>query len=215
MALFVSSALAQEEPHEAPPAEDAHGAADAHADPAAGETHAETEAHGGEEHGAFPPFDPATFASQLFWLALSFGALYLLMSRVALPRIGGILEARSGRISADLTEAGRLKQETDAAVAAYEQALAEARQNAHAIAQKARDEAKAVIDADRKRIEAGLKDKLDQADARINEVKAQALAGVDAIAKDAAEAIVETLIGAGVPQADVARAVDQALAGRA
>ena len=65
------------------------------------------------------------------------------MSRVALPRIGSILEERDNRIAGDLAEAGRLKEESDAAIAAYEQALAEARQNAHAIAQKARDAAKA------------------------------------------------------------------------
>ncbi len=96
--------------------------------------HEGAEAHGGGEHGGFPPFDPATWGSQVFWLAITFGALLLLMRRVALPRIGGILEDRANRIAGDLAEAGRLKEETDAAIAAYEQALAEARQNGHAIA---------------------------------------------------------------------------------
>ena len=114
------------------------------------------------------------------------------MSRVALPRIGGILETRNNRIAGDLAEAGRLKQETDAAVAAYEQALAEARQNAHGIGQKARDAAKAAADADRKRIEAELQGKLDAAETRIGEVKSRRYGEVDAIANDAAEAIVES-----------------------
>jgi F-type H+-transporting ATPase subunit b len=204
LSIFVTPSFAQSEPH----AEPAHG------EPAAGEVHASTEAHGGE-HGAFPPFDPATFGSQLFWLLICFGGLYLLMSRVALPRIGGILEARSGRITGDLAEAARLKQETDAAIAAYEQALAEARQNAHGIAQKGRDAAKAEVDADRRRIEGELQGRLDAAETRIGEVKAGALAQVDAIAKDAAEAMVEVLIGAGVAKAEIARAVDAALAERA
>ena len=198
MPIFVSTAYAQEEPHEAP---------------AAGEIHAETEAHGGE-HGAFPPFDPATFGSQLFWLAITFGALYLLMSRVVLPRIGGILETRSNRVAGDLAEAGRLKQETDVAIAAYEQALAEARQSAHAIAQKARDAAKAEIDADRKRIEAELQGKLDAAEARIGEVKNRALAEVGAIANEAAEAMVETLLGLRVGKPEIAGAVKTAMAER-
>jgi F-type H+-transporting ATPase subunit b len=198
MPIFVSTAYAQEEPHEAP---------------AAGEAHAETEAHGGG-HGAFPPFDPATFGSQLFWLAITFGALYLLMSRVVLPRIGGILETRSNRVAGDLAEAGRLKQETDAAIAAYEQALAEARQSAHAIAQKARDAAKAEIDADRRRIEAELQGKLDAAEARIGEVKNRALAEVGAIANEAAEAMVETLLGLRVGKPEIAGAVKTAMAER-
>ena len=75
------------------------------------------------EHGAgFPPFNAHTFASQLLWLALIFLALYLLMSRIALPRIGSILEARRQRIQDDLAEAQRFKDASDAAIAAHEKA---------------------------------------------------------------------------------------------
>lgn len=186
-----------------------------HTDAAASvEMHEGAEAHGGGEHGAFPPFDPATWGSQILWLAITFGALYYLMSRVALPRVGAILENRSNRIAGDLAAAGRLKDETDAAVAAYEQALAEARQNAHAIAQEARDKSKAEIDADRAKTEAELQQKLDAAEARIAEVKTSALADVDAIAKDATEAMVETLVGGEVAKSDVSKAVEAAMAGR-
>lgn len=180
--------------------------------------HAATETHEGtviphdEHHGTFPPFDPATFGSQLLWLVICFGGLYLLMSRVALPRIGAILENRSSRIAGDLAEATRLKEETDAAIAAYEQALAEARQNAQTIAHKARDDMKDKIEADRARTEGELQKKLDAAEARITEVKAAALADIDAIAKDAAEAMVETLIGEKARQADVTKAVKAAMA---
>jgi F-type H+-transporting ATPase subunit b len=182
--------------------------------PAEGEPVEGAEAHAEAEHGAFPPFDPATYASQLFWLAISFGLLYLLVSRVALPRIGAILENRSNRIAADLAEAGRLKSESEAAVAAYEQALAEARQNAHAIAQKARDAVKAEIAAHRAGIEAGLQEKLEAAEAQIAAVKARAIAGVDAIAREAAEAMVEVLLGAEAAKAEVAEAVAAAMAER-
>src|SRR4029079_15813435 len=83
------------------------------------------------EHGrGFPPFDAQTLASQLFWFALAFIALYLLMSRIALPRVGSILEARRQRVEGDLAEAQRLKSESDAAIAANEKALAEARRRA-------------------------------------------------------------------------------------
>lgn len=182
---------------------------------APGDTHAATEAHGAGEHGAFPPFDPATYGSQLFWLAICFGALYFLMSRVALPRVGAIVEERNNHVARDLAEAGRLKGETDAAIAAYEQALAQARQNAHAIGQQARDAAKAAADADRARIEADLQGRLDAADRRIAEVKTRALAEVDAIAKDAAEAMVEALVGTRANEAEIAGAVRAAMAERA
>jgi len=176
--------------------------------------HAGADAHDAA-HGAFPPFDPATYGSQLFWLALTFGALYLLMSRVALPRIGSILEERNNRISGDLGEAARLKGETDAAIAAYEGALAEARQRANAIAQTARDTAKAEVDAKRAGLEQDLENRVKDAETRIGEVKSRALADVDAIALQATSVMVEVLLGAVVADREVELAVRDAQAGRA
>ncbi len=173
----------------------------------ASHTHSEAAA-ASEVHGAFPPFDPETFGSQLFWLAITFGLLYYLMAKVALPRIATILEERNDRIADDLAEAEKLKRETDEAIAAYEQALGEARQNAHGIAHAARDKAKAKIDADRKGIEAGLGEKIKAAEAEIATVTAGALADLDMIARDAAEAIVAVLVGDGVSTAEIATAVD-------
>jgi F-type H+-transporting ATPase subunit b len=168
---------------------------------------ATTEVPGGEAEGVFPPFDPDTFGSQLFWLAITFGLLYYLMAKVALPRIGTILEERNDRIADDLAEAEKLKQETDEAIATYEQALGEARKNAHGIAHTARDKAKAKIDADRNRIEADLGDKIKVAEAEIATVTAAALADVDTIARDATEALVEELVGGGASKAEIAAAV--------
>ena len=179
------------------------------------ETHAADAAHGAEEHGAFPPFDPATFPAQIIWLVITFGLLYYLMSRIALPQIGAILEERSTRIAADLAEAGRLKDETDAAIAAYEKALAEARQNAHSIGQAARDKSKAESDQNRAAIESDLERRMGEAETRIAEVKNLALAEVDTIARDTAEAIVEALLGPGsARQSEVAAAVNAASTAR-
>src|SRR4051812_38028557 len=88
--------------------------------------HTEHTEQSGGGHRDFPPFLKETFASQILWFVITFVALYLLMSRVALPRIGGILEARKGRIDGDLGEAQRLKDESDTALAAYEKSLADA-----------------------------------------------------------------------------------------
>ena len=197
---LITPSYAQTEPHgEEPEATVAHEGAEAH----------------GAGHSTFPPFDPATFAPQLFWLVIFFGALYLLMSRVALPRVGSILEERSARIASDLAEAARAKEASDAAIVAHEQALGEARQNAHAIAQKARDQAKGEIAADRNRIESELNAKLARAEAEIAKVKERALSEVDTIARDAVETIVEVLVGTRVGKEDVAKAVSAAMAGRA
>ena len=155
----------------------------------------------------FPPFDPSHFPSQLLWLAIIFGLFYLFLKRVALPRVGSILEVRSQRIAQDLDQAARMKAEADAAVAAYEQELAEARAKANAIGQAARNAAKAEAETKRKQVEAELEGKLAKAEARIARIKSSALAEVGTIAADTAAAIVERLIGGKVDKATVAAAV--------
>src|SRR6266853_1051754 len=105
-------------------------------------------------HGPFPPFDKQTFPSQLLWLTVTFVALYLLMSRIALPRIDSILERRAQRISGDLAEASRLKGLSDAAIAAYEKSLAEARARAQALLNESRQRQAAEAEAARKALDA-------------------------------------------------------------
>ncbi len=105
------------------------------------------------------------------------------MKRVVLPRIGSILEVRSDRIAQDLDQAARMKQEADAAIAAYEQELADARKKSVQIGNEARDAAKADAAAERKRIEAGLDARLAEAEARITAIKQTAMQDVGTIAK--------------------------------
>jgi F-type H+-transporting ATPase subunit b len=143
----------------------------------------------------FPPFDATYFPSQLLWLAITFVAMYLLVARVVLPRIGGILEDRRDRIADDLDQAERLKQQSDEALEAYERALAKARADAFSIGEKAREAAKAVAAEQQADVEADLNKRLAAAEARIGEIKRKALAEVDAVAADVAQAVVETLLG--------------------
>lgn len=195
--MFVTPAYAEE----AAPA-----AAGDHA--AQGETHAGTEvpAEGGHGGNTFPPFDPATFSSQLFWLVITFGLFYIFLKKVVMPRLGGILEVRSNRIAQDLDQAAKLKSEADAAVAAYEQELAEAKANANTIGQKSRDEAKAEAEVARKGVEAGLEKKLAEAEERITAIKTSAMKDVGSIAETTASAILESLVGK-ADKAEVAAAV--------
>lgn len=168
----------------------------------------------GEAHaGGFPPFDVHTFPSQLIWLAIAFTALYVLMSRVALPRIATILEERHDRIADDIEEAGKLKAESEAAAEAYEKALASARNKAHGIATETRDKLAGETEASRKSLEAELHAKLTAAEEKIAATKTAAMANVRGIAVDAAGAIVNTLIGATPATGAVEQAVDTAIKG--
>lgn len=172
------------------------------------DTHALTEAHA-DDHGVFPPFDVATFPSQLLWLAITFGALYLLMSRVALPRVGGILANRKAIIDADLAAADASRQQTDAAIAAYESALAAAKSKAQGIAAQSREAIQADLAAKRSAVEADLSTKVAAAEARIAATKAEALTHVDEIATETAQTVVTQLVG-DVPTDSVRAAVAKA-----
>ncbi|PZM07762.1 F0F1 ATP synthase subunit B [Rhizobium tubonense] len=176
--------------------------------PATGGTNTETGVPSEGHHGrVFPPFDHTTFASQLLWLAITFGIFYVLMQKVLVPRIGGILETRHARLAQDIDEAARLKAEADNAVETYEAELAAARAKANAIGNTARDAAKAKAEADRRAIEASLAETIKAAEARIADVKTKAFADVGAIAEETASAVVEQLIGGTVTKTDIAAAV--------
>jgi F-type H+-transporting ATPase subunit b len=157
----------------------------------------------------FPPLDPGTFAPQLIWLALTFGLLFLILKRVALPRIGEVIEERSERIKRDLGQAETLKAETAQALAAYEQALAEARGEANGIAKEMHDTLKTEIEGERAKVEAELARKLNDAEASIAQTKAKALASVGDISSEVAGAIVARLLGQEVSKDELQRALAQ------
>lgn len=210
--MFVSTAFAQTatESHptnEASPAT-APSAGEHGATGTAGAVHTETGvAHDAGHGGVFPPFDSTHYASQLLWLAITFGLFYLFMSRVVLPRIGGVIETRRDRIAQDLEQAARLKQDADSAIAAYEQELAQARSKAASIGEAAREKAKGEADAERAAAEATLEKKLKEAEERIAAIKAKAMSDVGNIAEDTTAAIVEQLLGGKADKAAVVEAV--------
>jgi len=172
-------------------------------------TDAHTEHPGGK--APFPPFNKETFASQFVWLVIFFVALYVIIARLAIPRLGGIIEARSQRIDGDLAEAKKLKDQSDAALAGYEKSLADARGRAQALAAETRDKLNAEADATRKKLETELNARLAKAEETIAATKTSAMSNVQGIAIDTASAIVERLTGIAPAGSAVQAAVADAL----
>ena len=150
-----------------------------------------------------PQLDFATYAPQLIWLTITFAVLYVLMARVAMPRIGGVIEQRRDRIASDLDQAAKLKEETEEAIAAYETALAEAKAEALRIAQENRDRLNAEL-------EAALAAKIAEAEERIASMRQAALAQINEVAADTAAEIVRHLIGGRITRARVQKALAEA-----
>lgn len=165
----------------------------------------------GEHGGGFPPFQKDTFASQLLWLAITFGLLYFVVSKLAMRRVGGIIADRRARIDGDLAEAARMKADADAAIASYEKSLADARARAQAVAAAAREKVNAQAEVRRKEVEASLQVKLADAEKAIATTRTAAMSNVQGIAKDAAVAIVKQLTGKAPTEEAAAAAVKAAL----
>jgi len=157
-----------------------------------------------------PQLNPLDWAPQLIWLTITFSILYLLMKRVALPKIGSVIEARASRISGDLEAADKLRRQTEEAIAAYEQALAEAKARAHGIAEDARNRLKEEVAAERAALDRELARKSEEAEARIQQAKISALKDVNAVAVETAAEIVQRLIGVAPAKPEVSAAVTAA-----
>ncbi|HUJ37814.1 MAG TPA: F0F1 ATP synthase subunit B [Hyphomicrobium sp.] len=169
---------------------------------------AETAAEG--KSGGLPQLNPADFAPQLIWLAITFVVLYFILARVALPRIGEVIEERRDRVQRDLDAAERFKKETDAALAAYERALAEARAKASSMAKDMRDKLATETDKERASVEGHLSAKLADAEARIAATKTKALSSVNEIAAETASAVVSKLLGEDVSPAEIKKVLQPA-----
>jgi len=158
-----------------------------------------------------PQFNPAFFAPQLFWLALTFITLYILMAKVALPKIGAVLDERQRKIDDNLDRAAQLKGEAEAAVAAYEKALAESRAHAHGVIKEASERLGKQAEERSRELAVRLADQIKAGEGRIAAAKTSALAGVRDVAIDVAAAAFSRLTGVGADQAQLEAAVGAAL----
>jgi F-type H+-transporting ATPase subunit b len=159
----------------------------------------ESAAGAGKASSGFPPFDPALFASQLVWFALSFIALYVIMSRFVLPKVGATLAARAGTIEGDLDQAAQKSAQAESARVSMEKEVAKARADARAMVDAARADVQAKLAAEQEAAEARIAERINAAEARVDAAKQKALAEVPALAEGLARDIAERIAPASQP----------------
>jgi F-type H+-transporting ATPase subunit b len=173
---------------------------------APGETHGSTAAEGGHG-GGLPQLDATHYPSQLLWLAISFGLLYWLLSRVLLPKVEDTLKRRRHQIEADLAGARQLQKRSEEVAAAYEAALAEARTQASGIAGDMRVKLNAEVDAERSRVDDEIGAKIAAAESEIADTRKKAMGEVEGITTTVVGDIVNRLIGRTPGPAEVKAAI--------
>ena len=155
-----------------------------------------------------------TFLSQIFWLVITFGFLYLVLWKAALPRVSSILLERQERIDDDIRKAEEFRKEADEAVAAYEKLVADARSDAQDLIRAANE--KLAADAAARQASLTEKIKADVADAetRIEKARAEAIKNIQSVSVEVAQAATSRLIGTEVPAEEAEAAVTAAIQGR-
>lgn len=133
--------------------------------------------------------------NQVFWLVVTLIAIFFVMSRIALPRIGAVLAERSGTITNDIAAAEELKNKAAEAEAAYDQALLDARAEAHKIVAEAKAEIQAELDVELQKADAQIAAKTAESEAAISEIRAGAVKSVTTVAKDTAKELVSAMGG--------------------
>ena len=131
-----------------------------------------------------PQLDPSTFGSQLFWLLVCFGALYLVLSFIVVPRISKTLATQAETLESDLAAAETFRSEAETALQAYEDALAEARGRALALAQEMRAEVQAETDRQKAELDANLAEQAAAADVALMAARDADMAGLKDAAAD-------------------------------
>ncbi len=158
-----------------------------------------------------PQLEMGDYAPQIFWLVVTFVVLMLIMWSVGLPRIRRVIEAREAKVSDDLAQAESLKQEAEVALKAYEEALSEARAKAHGVLAETQARLGAEATALRENLDADLAAKAEEAEARIQRAREQALANLRDIAGEVARAATERLVGEVPSEAAARAAVDASM----
>ena len=163
--------------------------------------------HAEAASGGMPQFAIETWVGQVFWLFLTFGVMYFILSKFILPKIGQGLTDRGDRIADDLDEASRMQQQAAQAQADYEQALADAKAKAHNIAETTRKSVDEELAAEADATDEQFARKQAEADERIRTIKTAALSKIDDVAGDTVGEIIAKLTGVNATAARVKSAI--------
>ncbi|MDG2520050.1 hypothetical protein ABOZ73_05465 [Caulobacter sp. 73W] len=164
------------------------------------ETTGAPEAHGS---GGLPQLQFEHWAGQIVWLLLIFVVLYVVLSKMLLPKVGGAIEGRADKIAGDIADARKLRDEAEVQSQAAAAELAEARGKALRTAADAKAKAQAEAAARQAKEDAALAEKLEAAEARIRASRDAAMGNVKTIASDTAQAITAKLTGKAATSAEV------------
>ena len=160
------------------------------------------------ESGGMPQLNPEFWVSQIFWLILTFGILYLVLSKLILPKISANLEARKSQISDNIEAADKQRKESEAKLKAYDEIVSQSKTEAKNIFNQAREKALQSINAKREILDKQINEEIEKAENEINQLRKEAPSKINKIAIETASEITQKLIGTDVNRSSISAIVN-------
>ena len=160
------------------------------------------------ESGGMPQLNPEFWISQIFWLTLTFGILYLVLSKLILPKISANLESRKSQILENIEAAEKQREDSETKLKDYEEIISKSRLDAKTIFNQAREKALKDINAKREVLDKQIDDEINKAEEEIKTLRKSAPDKINKIAIETSSELVQKLIGAEVNNSSISAIVD-------
>ena len=161
------------------------------------------------ESGGMPQLNPEFWISQIFWLTITFGILYVVLSKLILPKISSNLESRKSRISDNIEAADRQREESEIKLKEYGEIISKSKTEAKNIYNQTRDKTLKDINAKREILDKQIDDEIKKAEDEINQLRKNAPAKINKIAIETASELTQKLIGTEVNNSSISAIVDE------
>ena len=160
------------------------------------------------ESGGMPQLNPEFWVSQIFWLTITFGILYVVLSKLILPKISANLESRKAQISDNIEAADKQREESEIKLNEYQEIVAKSKIEAKNIFNQAREKALKSINAKRDVLDKQIDEEIEKAENEINQLRKDAPSKIIKIAIETASELSQKLIGAEVNNSSISAIVD-------
>ena len=160
------------------------------------------------ESGGMPQLNPEFWISQIFWLTLTFGILYVTLSKLILPKISDNLESRKSQILENVEAADKQRQNSEEKLREYEEIVSKSKMEAKSIFNQAREKALKDISAKKEVLDKQIDDEIGKAEQEIKELQSGAAVKINKIAIETSSELIQKLIGAEVNNSSISAIVD-------
>ena len=160
------------------------------------------------ESAGMPQLNPEFWISQIFWLTLTFGILYIVLSKLILPKISANLELRRSQIQENIEAADKQRKESETKLKEYEEIILKSKLNAKKIFKETREKALKDINLKKDSLDGQINEEIKKAEAEINALKKNAPEKINKIAIEASSEILKNLIGTEINNSSISAMVN-------